>query len=150
MLSVVAEAAVVRDVVVAKRAINRGETIEGRSLKLEQRRFTDASQIGVTDLAAVVGHQARQLIHAGEMLAVRSVEPRPLVKRGDPVTIWMRQGGLVIKAAGRAQAAGSLGQMIEVARDGTRRKQDLIDAVVTGPATVSVGEARQATLREGV
>jgi len=148
-LPVVAEVAVVKDVVVAKRAINRGETIEGRNLKLEQRRFTDYSQIGITDLAAVVGQQARQMIRTGEMLGVRSMECKPLVRRGDPVTIWMRQGGLVIKAAGRAQEAGSLGQKIEVARDGMKRKQDLIEAVVTGPATVTVGETTQVTMAAG-
>ena len=146
---VVAEVSLIREVVVAKRPINRGENIEGRNLKLEQRRFTDFTQIGVTDLAVVTGHQARQLIRPGEMLLERSIESRPVVRRGDPDTIWMRQGGLVIKAGGRAQASGSLGERIEVARDGTRRKQDLIEGVVTGPATVSVGEGQQLALAEG-
>lgn len=146
---VVAEVSLTREVVVAKRPINRGETIEGRNLKLEQRRFTDYSQIGVTDLAAVTGQQARQLIRPGEMLLDRILESKPVVRRGDPVTIWMRQGGLVIKASGRAQASGSLGERIEVAREGTKRKQDLIEAIVTGPATVTVGEGQQVALAEG-
>jgi flagella basal body P-ring formation protein FlgA len=143
---VVAEVSLTREVVVAKRPINRGETIANRNLKLEQRRFTDFAQVGVTDLAVVNGQQARQLIRPGEMLLDRSVETRPVVRRGDPVTIWMRQGGLVIKASGRAQASGTLGERIEVARDGTRRKQDLIDAVITGPATVTVGDGPQVAL----
>lgn len=146
---IVAEVSLSREVVVARRAINRGETIEGRHLKLEQRRFTDFSQIGVTDLAAVAGQQARQLIRNGEMLADRCVESRPVVRRGDPVTIWMRQGGLVIKAGGRAQASGSLGERIEVARDGMKRKQDLIDVVVTGPGTVAVNDGSQVALARG-
>lgn len=146
---VVAEVSLTREVVVAKRPINRGETIANRDLKLEQRRFTDFAQVGVTDLAVVNGQQARQLIRPGEMLLDRSIETRPVVRRGDPVTIWMRQGGLVIKASGRAQASGTLGERIEVARDGTRRKQDLIEAVITGPATVAVGDGQQVALAGG-
>ena len=149
MVPIIAEVALSREVVVAKRPINRGETIEGRNLKLEQRRFTDYSQVGVTDLAAVTGQQARQLIRPGEMLLARIVESKPVIRRGDPVTIWMRQAGLVIKASGRAQASGSLGDRIEVARDGTMRKQDLIEAIVTGPATVTVGEMQQVAMAEG-
>ncbi|MBI5765320.1 MAG: flagellar basal body P-ring formation protein FlgA [Planctomycetes bacterium] len=145
---IIAEVSVMREVVVARRSINRGEMIEGRHLKLEQRRFTDYSQIGLTDVAAVVGQQARQFVKAGEMLIANGVEGRPLVQRGDAVTIWIKQGPLVIKASGRAQEAGVLGEKITVARDGSRRKQDIIDAVVTGPSTVTLGSDRQVAMNE--
>lgn len=147
---IIAEVSVSREVVVARRAINRGETIEGRHLKLEQRRFTDYSQVGLTDVSAVVGQQARQFVRAGEMLVEHGVEGKPLVRRGDAVTIWIRQGPLVIKASGRAQESGMLGEKIDVARDGSRRKQDVMEAVVTGPSTVTLGsEQRVALGQEG-
>ncbi len=145
---IIAEVSVMREVAVARRSINRGELIEGRHLKLEQRRFSDYSQVGLTDVTAAVGQQSRQFVKAGEMLNANGVEGRPLVQRGDAVTIWIKQGPLVIKASGRAQEAGVLGEKISVARDGSRRKQDIIDAVVTGPATVTLGSDRQVALND--
>lgn len=145
-IPVVAEVALVRDVVVARRPINRGEPIEGRALKLEERRFTEESAIGLTELASAVGMRSKGFLRAGDMLTGREIENKPVVNRGQPVTIWMRQGGLVIRASGKAQQSGSLGDRIEVMRDGTHRKQDLVEAVVTGPGTVSVDRTTQVAL----
>ncbi len=145
---IVVEASLVREVVVARRAINRGETIEGRALKLEARRFTDESEMGLADPSAAVGRQSSGFVQAGQMLTTASIQDKPLVARGQPVTIWMKHGGLVIRANGKAQSAGGLGDRIEVQREGARRKTDLLDAVVTGPGTVSV-ESTQVTLGAG-
>ena len=142
-IPVVGEVTLLKKVVVAKRAINRGETIEGRALKLEERRFTDLAAVGLTDLAAVTGQQSRGFVRPGEMITEQSVEQRPVVVRGQPVTIWMRQGSLAIRTTGRAQQSGGLGDRIEVLRDGAKRKQDLIDAIVSGPGTVSMGSQQQ-------
>lgn len=144
----VAEASLVREVVVARRAINRGETIEGRALKLEARRFTNESEIGLTDPTLAIGRQSSGFVQGGQMLTSASVQDKPMVTRGQAVTIWMRRGGLVIRASGKAQGAGGLGDRIEVLREGTRRKSDLLDAVVTGPGTVSV-EPTQVALGAG-
>jgi flagella basal body P-ring formation protein FlgA len=140
---IVAEVAIVKEVLVAKRPINRGQTIGARDLGLESRRFSEVATIGLTDLSAAVGQQARRLLRTGDMLGPRDLDSRPLVQRGQPVTIWVKRGDLVIKSAGRAQQAGSLGETIEVARDGSRKKTDLIEAVVTGPGTVSRGDVTQ-------
>lgn len=137
-LPIVAEVALLKEVVVARRAINRGESVEARALRIEERRFTDQAALGLTDLSAAVGMESRGLIRPGEMLSASDLQTRPVVTRGQPVTIWMKQGSLVIRASGKAQESGGLGQQIRVLRDGTRRKQDILEAVVTGPGTVSV------------
>ncbi|HKQ47451.1 MAG TPA: flagellar basal body P-ring formation chaperone FlgA [Phycisphaerae bacterium] len=142
-IPIVGEVTLLKEVVVARRAINRGETIEGRALKLEERRFTDLAAVGLTDLSAATGQQSRGFVRPGEMINEQSVEQRPVVARGQPVTIWMRQGSLAIRTTGRAQQSGGLGDRIEVLRDGARRKQDLIEAMVTGPGTVSMGSPEQ-------
>lgn len=146
-IPIIGEVTLVKEVVVARRAINRGETIEGRVLKLEERRFTDVAAIGLTDLAAAIGQQCRSFVRPGEMISADSIEQRPVVVRGQPVTIWMRQGTLAIRTTGKAQQAGALGDRIEVLRDGSRRKKDLIEAIVTGPATVSMGAGDQLALQ---
>jgi flagella basal body P-ring formation protein FlgA len=142
-IPIVGEVTLLQEVVVAKRAINRGETIEGRALKLEERRFTELATVGLTDLTAAVGQQSSAFVRPGEMITDQSVEERPVVVRGQPVTIWMRQGALAIRTTGRAQQSGGLGDRIEVLRDGAKRKQDLIEAMVTGPGTVSMGSPDQ-------
>ncbi len=141
---IVAEVSLVKDVVVARRAINRGKTIEGRDLRLEERRFSRIEDIGITELAAAVGQESRQFVKTGSMLRAKQVRAKPLVTRGQRVTIWSRNGGLVIKTTGKAQRAGSLGETIEVRRDGAKRRQDLIEAVITGPGTVTLADTRLA------
>ncbi len=140
---IVAEVWLLKEVVSARRSINRGETVEGRDLCIEERRFSNANDVGLTELAAAIGQQSRTFIRPGEMLQPKHLETKPLIGRGDRVMIWSRRGGLVIKTTGRAQREGSIGDVIEVRRDGTKRKQDLLEAVVTGPATVSLDGARQ-------
>ncbi|HWL94480.1 MAG TPA: flagellar basal body P-ring formation chaperone FlgA, partial [Phycisphaerae bacterium] len=137
-----AEVSLVRDVVVARRPINQGQMITGRDLKLEERRFEERQNAALFDLAAVVGFQSRRFIRAGEMVDVKSIESRPLVRRGDQVQIVMGGGGVEIRASGQAQSAGALGDVIAVRRDGSRRKQDLIDVTVAGPGLVTYAGPR--------
>jgi flagella basal body P-ring formation protein FlgA len=147
VVPILTEISLVREVVTAKREINRGQPIEGRDLALEERRFSDASALGMDDLNLVVGQRAREFIRRGDMITDKLIEPKPIVLRGEPVTVWMRQGGLVIKTAGRAQQAGSLGDKIEVRRDGAKRKQELFEAIVTGPGTVTIGDSTRLASR---
>ncbi|MFH1416792.1 MAG: flagellar basal body P-ring formation chaperone FlgA [Planctomycetota bacterium] len=141
---IVAEVSLVKDVVVARRPINRGKTIEGRDLRLEERRFSKIEDIGITELAAAIGQQSRQFVKTGSMLCAKQLQAEPLVTRGQRVTIWSRSGGLVIKTSGKAQQAGALGETIDVRRDGAKRRQDLIEAVITGPGTVTLADTRLA------
>jgi flagella basal body P-ring formation protein FlgA len=77
------------------------------------------------------------------MLRAELLEAKPLVRRGERVTILARVGGVEIKTTGKAQSAGALGEAIEVCRDGARRKQDMFEAIVIGPKTVTVADARR-------
>lgn len=146
-IPLVVEVAVMRDVVVARRPINRGRMIEAADLAVQERRFTAAADIGLTQTDAAVGQRARDFIPAGAMVTAGSIEAAPVVERGDAVTMWIRRGGVVVKASGRAQQAGGLGDVIPVRRDGTKRKQDLIEAVVTGPGTVTISDSAQLASR---
>jgi len=146
-IPLVAEVWLVKEVVVARRPINRGAAIEGRDLRLEERRFSDVESVGITDLAAAVGQQSARFVKPGEMLAANYVQAKAMIGRGDRVTIWNRQGSLLIKATGTAQQAGCLGETIAIRRDGSNKKEDIIDAEITGPGTVSMIAARQVAQR---
>ncbi len=145
--SILAEVQLVQEVIVARRAINRGKTIEGRDLKLEARRFSDVQSVGITDLSAVVGRRCGRFLQEGDMLRAEALRTDPLVRRGERVTIWVRNGSVEIKTTGKAQRPGTLGETIEVRPDGAQRRQDLIEAVVTGPGTVTVTDVRRLASR---
>lgn len=144
---IAAEAVLVKDVVVARRSINQGQVIAGRDLKLQERRFTRMDAVGITDLTAAVGSLSGRFYRSGDMIEAGGLASRPLVQRGERVEILIAADGLEIKTSGKAQASGALGDSIAVRRDGTRRQQDVIEAVVTGPGVVMFRGQRRVTRR---
>jgi flagella basal body P-ring formation protein FlgA len=132
---ILAEVSLIRSVVVARTAINRREGIKPKHLMLAERQFLRVSDIGLTDLAALYGQQACRFIAPGTMLTARDVKARALIQRGDIVTVWARQGDLVIKTVAKAQADGVYGEEIEVKNVSTG---EAFPVTVTGPRTAEL------------
>jgi flagella basal body P-ring formation protein FlgA len=63
---------------------------------------------------------------------VRMAEER-LVRRGEPVTLRLRQGALTIATAGRSLGEGGKGERVRVVALATRRT---LEGVVEGPGEV--------------
>lgn len=137
----------IKPVLVARKAINRGSTVDRRDLKFEDRRFSRAQDVGLSDMELAAGYEATRFIHPGEMLSLRSLKEKPVIERGDMVKILVRGDGVQITTTGKAQSSGALGDVIPVARNGSRRKRDVIDAMVTGPGVVTYGGVRQVARR---
>ena len=138
----IAEVALVRQVAVARRPINRGMPIADKEVALAARRFTSLDQLGVTDLSSLVGQQARRFIERGEVFTARDVTPVPLVKRGQLVTVYHRLGGMMIRTVGKALEGGTYGSVIPVKNEGSNRS---FQARISGPQTVEVLAHRTAT-----
>ena len=66
---------------------------------------------------------------------VRAERPQPLVKRGEPVLIAVRSGGLTITSQGRALGSAAAGQPVRVVSADTHRT---LDAIVDGPGSVRI------------
>ncbi len=135
---VLVEAALLADVVVARRPINRGAMVRPDDVCMQQRRFTRIEDVGVNNTAMVVGRAARRYVRRGEMVTIRDVEAMPLVRRGDYVTVWFRSGGLSIRGSAKALAQGVQGERIEVKAEPGGQ---VYAAVVTGPKTVDADPA---------
>lgn len=135
VIPVLTQVRLVRSVVVAREPINRGQVIEAEDVTLEERVVKRMRQVGIGDPAAVVGQQARRFIERGEMILERDISPRPLVRRGDPVTVWQRSGGLQIRTAGRALSEGTWGEVVEVKNVASGES---FRARVVGPGVVEV------------
>ncbi|MCG3136644.1 MAG: hypothetical protein HJJLKODD_00479 [Phycisphaerae bacterium] len=118
-----------REVVVAKRSINRSQTITAEDVRMEARSFQDLADLGLTDLQQTVGLRAKQLIATGDMIMTTQLEQIPLVQRNEEVRILSQQGGIALETTCKALESGTLGQVIRV-RNETSRK--VFQVKVTG------------------
>jgi flagella basal body P-ring formation protein FlgA len=134
---VMAEVALTRPVVIARRPINRGAMVRAEDVGMDERRFSKLESIGLTATAAVLGHEAKRYIDRGEMLLTRDVQAMPLVRRGDYVTVWFHRGGLVVRGSAKALKEGAQGERIEVKSEPAGQ---VYTVVVTGPKTVEAGQ----------
>ncbi len=132
---IVAEVTLLKTVVVTRAAVNRGEILQAKHLMLAERQFTRVSDVGLTDIQPLIGQETCRFIDAGGMITARDVRARPLVKRGDLVTVWVRQGDLVIKSVAKALRPGTYGESIEVKNDTTGES---FVVTVTGPQTAEL------------
>lgn len=88
----------------------------------------------------VVGKSTRVFIRAGSVIRDDQLEASKEVRLGETVRVDVRNGGAHLKLEARAEASGSLGQMIPV-RNPDSQKRFL--ARVEGKGRVSVGISRE-------
>ncbi len=135
MQSVLAEVSIARSVVVANGTINRGQTIGPNDVALCEKAFDKPNEACITDINAVIGQRAVQFVNKGEMLTGKDVEPVPLVVRNDLVTVTVHHGCVSIKAAAKAMASASYGEMVELRNEASKQS---FTARVTGPKTAEL------------
>lgn len=81
------------------------------------------------------GREARRTLRSGLPVRATDLAAPRLVRRGDPVTIRLRNGGLTISAVGRALADGALGKSVRVFNEATNQT---LDAIVEEAGVVRV------------
>jgi flagella basal body P-ring formation protein FlgA len=90
---------------------------------------------GAPRLKEVVGMEAARSLSAGAVVRSSDVIRPQLVRRGEPVVIALRDGGLLITTAGRALGSGAAGDFVRIVSLSTNRT---LDAVVEGTGAVRV------------
>lgn len=112
---VVLQVRVLREQVVAARAIPRGATIHLEDLRVEAReaRAGDAANPAAE---AMVGWQARVEIAPGAVITRRLAQPQPAVRGGRAVELVFLQDQLALAAPGIALGDGAVGDVIQVRR----------------------------------
>ena len=118
---------------VLARAIEKGEIVNATDFEFAERPAGEARFVLSPDEAA--GKEAVRPLRAG--VPVRSVDLiRPqIVRRGEPVTIAVRNGALAITAQGRALSNGARGDTVRVVSTATNRT---LDGVVDAPGVVRI------------
>ena len=133
-LSVAGKLEVIAPVAVAKMALDRGAVIDPDQFSID-RRDISALDAPVANPTAAAGQLLTRSLKAGEPLTRRAAEPPPVIHRGDVVKMVVRQGELLLTAAGIAQADGAMDQMIRVENSNSKK---IVRGQVKGPGIVEV------------
>ncbi len=113
-LAVTAKIGVAPAVVVATRAVPRGAVIQASDVQLDRSQPVTGKMEVATRLEEVVGKEAAGAIVAGRPIDQKAIRQPLLVRKGEVVTVYVRSPGVRIRTAGRAQDAGSQGELIAV------------------------------------
>jgi len=97
-------------------------------------------------VSQVVGNQAARDLKSGTIVTANMVEPVPLARPGQFVTVTLTTANVKVKTVARALEAGSYGQTIRVKNEATK---EIYEVVLTGPQTAemnggAVGRERDA------
>ncbi len=84
-----------------------------------------------------VGQEAAEQLEPGTIMNAQLVDPVPLVKPGQLVTITLRKGTIELRSVARAMEEGAMGQTIRVRKENTR---DVMDVTVTGPQEANLSD----------
>jgi flagella basal body P-ring formation protein FlgA len=93
-------------------------------------------------LQQCLGQAAALDLKPGMLMTSRMIDPVPLVKAGQLVTVTLTQGSVQIRSVGRALESGTMGQTIK-ARNETSR--DVFDVTITGPQEAKLGPSADNT-----
>ncbi len=121
------------DAPVLDRMVERGEILSSKDFTTEPLPPSQARGAMAPD--TVDGMEASRRLRAGAIVRASDVITPRLVRRGEPVTIHIRSGGLTISTAGRSLADGAMGELVRVVASSTNRT---LDAEVEGSGSVRV------------
>ncbi|MDP9413632.1 MAG: flagellar basal body P-ring formation chaperone FlgA [Pseudomonadota bacterium] len=104
---------------VLARPVEKGELLSAADFTTTA--LPPAQARGALAPANAAGMEALRRLAAGAPVRVHDLSRPQLVRRGEPVTILVRSGGLAITAQGRALSSGASGDLVRVVNAATSR-----------------------------
>jgi flagella basal body P-ring formation protein FlgA len=120
---------------VLKTPLRPGDVISSGDIDYIDMRSTDITSSMVTETSNLVGQTPRRGVSAMKPLTAGDVRLPTIVKKGDLVTMVLKNNALSLTVQGRAMDNGSAGDAIHVMNSTSKQ---VLDAIVTGAQTVSV------------
>ena len=114
--------AVMQDILVSNRALERHDVITEEDVRLEQMNLAELKTDVMTDSGEVIGKRVKRAIEVNTPLRLNFVEVPPLVKRGDMVTIVAESDVLKITTKGFVTESGCKGEMVKVINVNSRKE----------------------------
>lgn len=110
------------DVVVLTAPVRAGQPIDAAALAVQRRDLASGSGAGMADPAQVAGRVARRSLPAGAVVSAGDlVDGAGALKRGDPVVLVSRGGGIEVRVGGRALGNAVSGAVVAVENLASRR-----------------------------
>lgn len=109
-------------VLVLLRPVRLGQEVMASDVQEELRPVATLTGQPALRRDEVVGRQARRALNANRVIGLEDVEDKPVLRKGDAVTIILRSGGLLLTAQGEALQDGRSGETISVLNTGTRKQ----------------------------
>jgi len=124
-------------VVSATRGAAPGQALVPGDGQLSESNLLAANCDPVLDPAELNGKRAKKTLRANEIVCAASIEPRPLVARGDEITVRYLSSNVSLTIDGVAQNDGRAGDSLLVLNP---HSHDLFRAVVSGAREVTIHE----------
>lgn len=109
------------NVVALKRSVSRGSVLRKRDLTLRLYRANRIRNSVYSNIAEVVGLQARRPLGTGELIQTRDLQPMIAVRKGAMVTILVRTPSMTLSTIGRALANAAVGDVIPILNEQSKR-----------------------------
>lgn len=127
-----------QDQLVVARPVSVGQTLQATDVQTKRALVEQVSPDPMLVAEQAVGQQAGRDLKPGQVLTSRVLEPVPLVRAGQFVTVSIVRGRVQLQTVGRAMGQGTFGQTVRVKNEGTK---ETFDVIVTGPQAGRVGAA---------
>lgn len=134
-LYVTARVVVFDEVLVAARALRRGDSLRASDLRRERRDLSRLPYGYLTEAAEAEGKLLQRSYLAGQVVQPNHLEAPQLVKRGQQVTLHARTGGVEIHMSGEALSDGAQGERIQVRNHSSDR---IVEGEVVAKGVVRV------------
>lgn len=121
---------------VLNRPLAPGDVITAEDLSQVKMRRDRIGPDVVVDASQLVGKTPRRPLRADQPIRTGDVQAPVVIHKGEFVTIVLETPTMRLTAQGKAVADGAMGAAIPIANTNSKR---VIDAIVTGPDTVTVG-----------
>jgi flagella basal body P-ring formation protein FlgA len=123
-------------VLVAKRALVRGDVVDAGTTELAERDVLALGYGHIEDPARYLGSKVTRPVQEGAALPPSAIAEPLLVERGGTVTLLARGPAIDVRAAGVALEDGAAGARVRVKNTSSGRT---VDGVVDGPGVVAIG-----------
>lgn len=124
------------DNIVAARTVQANAVLTAADLELRP----TTSEPSQTDLASLIGLEARTVLFKGQSVSMNDVAPPALVERNQVVLLVFSRGGLAIETEGRALGRGRVGDIIQVMNLASRTT---VSGTVDAYGAVQVGDLQR-------
>lgn len=109
-------------VLVTGRPLRLGQEIGDGDVQEEARQAAQLTGQPALSRSEVVGKVTRRAISANQVLGLEDVADKPIIRKGDSVTLVVRSGAILVTCPGEALADGRPGETISVLNLSTKRQ----------------------------